>query len=56
MLRVRGREISVEVNSQQRLTRLLDILAKVGGNPVVTSEKRIDPAQDFAWGTGQRAA
>ena len=34
---------------------LLDILRKVGGNPVVTSEKRIDPAQDFAWATGQRA-
>jgi len=50
VLRVRSREITVEVNSQQRLTRLLDILAKVGGNPVVTSEKRIDPAQDFAWG------
>jgi len=56
VLRVRGREITVEVNSQQRLTRLLDILRKVGGNPVVTSEKRIDPAQDFAWATGQRAA
>jgi hypothetical protein len=55
VLRVRGREITVEVNSQQRLTRLLDILRKVGGNPVVTSEKRIDPAQDFAWPSGQRA-
>ena len=56
VLRVRGREITVEVNSRQRLTRLLDILRRVGGNPVVTSEKRIDPAQDFAWATGQRAA
>jgi len=56
VLRVRGREITVEVNSRQRLTRLLDILRKVGGNPVVTSEKRIDPAQDFAWAAGQRAA
>jgi hypothetical protein len=28
VLRVRGREITVEVNSQQRLTRLLDLLAK----------------------------
>jgi hypothetical protein len=56
VLRVRGREITVEVNSQQRLTRLLDIFRKAGGNPVVTSEKRIDPAQDFAWATGQRAA
>jgi hypothetical protein len=56
VLRVRGREITVEVNSQQRLTRLLDILRKAGGNPVVTSEKRIDPAQDFAWSAVQRAA
>jgi hypothetical protein len=56
VLRVRGREITVEVNSRQRFTRLLDILRKVGGNPVVTSEKRVDPAQDFAWAAGQRAA
>jgi len=56
VLRVRGREITVEVNSQQRLTRLLGILRKVGGNPVVISEKRIDPAQDFAWPVGQRAS
>jgi len=48
VLRVRGREITVEVNSQQRLTRLLGLLRKVGGNPVVTSEKRIGPAQDCA--------
>jgi hypothetical protein len=52
VLRVRGREISVEVNSQQRLTRLLGILRKADGKPVVTSEKRIDPAQDFAWRPG----
>ena len=56
VLRVRDREITVEVNSQQRLTRLLGILRKVGADPVVTSEKRIDPAQDFAWPAGQRAA
>ncbi len=56
VLRVRGREITVEVNSQQRLIRLLGILRKIGGKPVVTSEKRIDPAQDFGWAAGQRAA
>jgi hypothetical protein len=56
VLRVRDREITVEVNSQQRLTRLLDILRKVGSDPVVTSEKRIDPAMDFAWPVGQRAS
>ena len=37
---------------RQRLTRLLDVLLKVVGNGVVTSEKRIDPAQDFAWWPG----
>jgi hypothetical protein len=56
VLRVCGREITVKVNSRQRLTRLLDILREAGGNPVVTSEKRIDPAQDVAWAAGQRAA
>jgi len=56
VLRVRGREVTVEVNSQQRLTRLLGILRKVGADPVVTSEKRIDPAMDFAWASGQRAS
>jgi hypothetical protein len=56
VLRVRDREVTVEVNSVQRLTRLLDILRKVGADPVVTSEKRIDPAMDFAWAAGQRAA
>ena len=56
VLRVRGREITVEVNSVRRLTRLVEILRKVGADPVVTSEKRIDPALDFAWAPGQRAA
>ena len=56
VLRVRDREITVEVNSKQRLTRLLDILRKVGADPVVTAEKRIDPAMDFAWAAGQRAS
>jgi len=56
VLRVRGREITVEVNSVQRLTRLAGILRKVGAEPEVTSEKRIDPAQDFAWPAVQRAA
>jgi hypothetical protein len=56
VLRVRGREITVEVNSQQRLTRLLGILRKIGADPVVTAEKRIDPALDFAWAVGQRAS
>lgn len=56
VLRVRDRDITVEVNSVQRLTRLAGILRKVGAEPEVTSEKRIDPALDFAWSAGQRAS
>ena len=41
-----------ECYSHARLTRLVDILRKVGADPVVTSEKRIDPALDFAWAAG----
>jgi hypothetical protein len=56
VLRIRGREITIEVNSVRRLTRLVEILREVGADPVVTSEKRIDPAMDFAWAAGQRAS
>jgi hypothetical protein len=56
VLRARDREITVEVNSVQRLTRLVDILRKIGLDPVITAEKRIDPAMDFAWAAGQRAS
>jgi hypothetical protein len=55
VLRVHDGEITAEVNSRERLTRLLDILRKVGATPVVTAEKRIDPALDFAWPAGQHA-
>lgn len=55
MLQVGDGQITAEVNSGQRLTRLLGILSKVGAEPVVTAEKRIDPALDFAWPAGQRA-
>jgi hypothetical protein len=55
VLRVRDGQITAEVNSRQRLTRLLDILGKVGAAPAITGEKRIDPALDFAWPAGQRA-
>ena len=55
VLRVGDGQITAEVNSRQRLTRLLGILSKVGAEPVVTAEKRIDPALDFAWPAGQRA-
>ena len=56
VLRVRDGEITAEVNSRQRLARLLDILRKAGADPAVTAEKRIDPALDFAWPPGERAS
>jgi len=56
VLRVGVGEIIVEVNSRQRLARLLDILRKVGADPVVTAEKRIDPTLDFGWPGGERAS
>ena len=55
MLQAGDGQITAEVNSRQRLTRLLGVLAKVGAEPVVTAEKRIDPTLDFAWPAGQRA-
>jgi tetratricopeptide (TPR) repeat protein len=54
-LEVRDGEIVAEVNSRERLTRLLDVLARIGAHPVITDEKRVDPAQDFAWPAGPPA-
>jgi hypothetical protein len=53
-LKIRRNEIVAEVNSAQRLARLLDILAKVGLRPVVTDETRVDWAQDTGWPAGPR--
>ncbi len=55
-LQVRNGQIVAEVNSGKRLARLLDVLARIGADPVVTDEKRIDPAQDFAWQIGEQAS
>lgn len=40
------------MNSRERLERLLKILTRFGAEPVVTEEKRIDPAQDLPWSGG----
>ncbi len=56
VLRVRDGEIIAELNSRERLARLLGILRKAGADPVVTAEKRIDPMLDFAWPAGERAS
>jgi len=52
-LQVRDGQMVAEVNSRKRLTRLLDVLTRIGADPVVTDEKQIDPAQDFAWPAGE---
>jgi hypothetical protein len=44
--------ITTEVNSRQRLERLLEILTRLGTEPVIVDEKRIDPAQDLPWTGG----
>jgi hypothetical protein len=54
-LEVGDGRIVAEVNSRERLSRLVDVLARIGANPVVTDEKRVDPAQDLAWPAGPRA-
>jgi hypothetical protein len=43
--------IRVSVNSRKRLERLLRILSKLGTDPVVVSETRVDPAQDMVFGS-----
>jgi hypothetical protein len=51
-LRMRDDELVAEVNSRARLDRLLSLLTELDADPVVTEERRIDPAQDFAWPAG----
>lgn len=49
-------QIQVSVNSRERLNRLVRILTQLGASPAVTAEKHVDPALDFAWGSGTPAA
>lgn len=53
-LEARGGELIVEVNSRNRLARLLALLTRLGESPSVTDETRVDPAQDMAWPAGPR--
>lgn len=53
-LEVRGGELVAEVNSRNRLTRLLGLLTRLGEAPAVIDETRVDPAQDMAWPAGPR--
>lgn len=46
-----GRDrVRVQVNSQRRLTRLLQILADIGAEPEVAEQAQSNPSLDFAWG------
>ena len=42
--------VRVQVNSQRRLARLLQILAVIGAEPEVAEQARSEPSLDFAWG------
>jgi hypothetical protein len=53
-LAVHGGELTVEVNSEERLSRLLKVLTDLGEAPSVIEESRVDPAQDLAWTAGPR--
>jgi hypothetical protein len=45
-----GDRVRVQVNSQRRLTRLLQILADIGAEPEVAGQVQSEPSLDFAWG------
>lgn len=47
-------QLRVEVNSRERLGRLVDVLDELGADPVVVDESRIDPRQDLPWPAGHR--
>jgi hypothetical protein len=54
-LRVGDGELTAEVNSRERLTRLLGVLTELGESPSVIDESRVDPEQDYAWSPGPHA-
>ncbi len=52
-LQVRGREVRVELNSRQRLDRLVALLDEMGLDPVIVDQSRLDPREDMAWPAGR---
>ncbi len=42
--------VTIQVNSEHRLKRLMRILREIGAAPQVTEESRSEPCLDFAWG------
>jgi hypothetical protein len=47
-------ELTVQINSQQRLDRLIAILDECGAQPTIIDQSRVDPTQDLPWTPGQR--
>jgi hypothetical protein len=45
-----GDRVRVQVNSQRRLTKLLQILVDIGAEPEVAEQAQSEPSLDFAWG------
>jgi hypothetical protein len=54
-IRIEAGGLVAEVNSRERLQRLLGLLGELGVTATVTDEKRVDPALDLAWQSGPRA-
>ncbi|MGQ0464783.1 MAG: hypothetical protein ACT4QG_05625 [Sporichthyaceae bacterium] len=48
-LQLRGRTVRVELNSRERLERLLNLLRDLDAAPEVVEQSRVEPAQDLAW-------
>jgi len=51
-LRLHGDQLTVEVNSQHRLDRLLELLDELGARPTVIDQTTVDPTQDLPWPAG----
>lgn len=52
ILTVNAGQLMAVVNSDKGLARLLDLLSKVGADPTVTQEHRIDPARELGLSGG----
>jgi hypothetical protein len=48
-LQLHNSQITVDVNSRERLVALLAILDKIGAEPRIVDESHLDPAQDLPW-------
>ena len=52
LVQLRGGELAVEVNSRQRLAGIVAILDKIGAEPAILEESRVDPGLDLPWSGG----